>query len=223
VLAGSGKGQLPAGTYMRDSFLATDNLNPGVRVALATAVAQDKAVMRRFTFLLLNDAEAQGIRLATEHPSDEEMFGLIDRMCRKKGYSLALLKRYSRWFRKNVVKVKVNRVMCKKITEALISILLSDLLQISEESPIISQWVSELNIIPYFEAFVRCCTLSRAVFEEKCEQFPEAVVTIRDYADAELLFRRLFADTFEVYKNGIVNAVTASGRGIMRSGVGFDG
>ena len=70
---------------------------------------------------------------------------------------------------------------------------------------------------------MRCCTLSRAVFEEKCEQFPEAVVTIRDYADAELLFRRLFADTFEVYKNGIVNAVTASGRGIMRSEVGFDG
>ena len=223
VLAGSGKGQLPPGTYMKDSFLATDNLNPGVRIALSTAVIQDKAVMRRFTFLLLNNEESQGIRLATEHPSDAEIFGMIDVLCKKKGYSLALLKRYSRWFRKNVVKVKVNRVLCKKITEELIRELLADLLQIDTDSPVISQWVAELNIIPYYEAFVRCCTLSRAVFEEKAEIFPEVIVSMKDYYDAEQLFRRLFSDTFEVYKNGIVEAVTTSGRGIMRSGVGFSG
>jgi hypothetical protein len=223
VLAGSGKGQLPHGTFMRDSLLATDNLNPGVRNALATAVIQDRAVMRRFTFLQVRVEDAERVKMAKESPSDDEVVGLIDVQCRKKGYSLKQIGRFGRWFRREVTKVKTERGVCKLATEQLMRELIARALGMNEDHEVINRWVMELNLIPYYEAFVRCVTLSRKVFEQKEIGLPKGPYhpSMFDYLESERFFRRLFEDTFDVYRPGMSEAATQMEQGVKRSFGGF--
>jgi hypothetical protein len=224
ILAGSGKGALPPGTVMKDSFLATDNLNPTVRSALGTAVSQDKAVMRRFTFLQLTEDEASGVRNAVTNPSVDEVYPFMNRLAKDKGYSLEAMKRYSRWFRKECLYVRMNRRWCKLMTEGIIADLIADAAGIGKDTDVVQRWVAELNVIPYMEAFVRCCTLSNAVFHSTKEELPKTCeALLSDYIDAERLFRRLFADTFDVYKEGLVSSGLDDSRGVKRMMGGFVG
>jgi hypothetical protein len=223
VLAGSGKGQLPKGTFMRDSFLATDNVDPDVRKALSTAIVHDKAVMRRFTFLQIRAKEAAEVRGVEFVPPDDEIYEYVDAVCRKKGYSLKQMARFGRWFRREVGKVLPDRMMCVRATEGIMRELLADVLKLRGDQEVFDKWCAELNLIPFYEAFVRCCTLMRHVFKTKVNEFPERPynVSLFDYYNAERLFRRLFVDTFDIYREGIVQATVAMQQGVVRMNVGF--
>lgn len=223
VLAGSGKGQLPPGTFMRDSLIATDNLNEGVKSALSTAVAQDRAIMRRFTFVLIGRDEVERVRMAKESPADNEVYDLVDEQMKKRGYTLKQMGRFARWFRREVGKVRLDREMCKSATEGLLKEMLAKLLGISEENEVIGSWVAELNLIPYYEAFLRCCVLSRYVFAVKEMGLPEAPykISLFDYIEAERYFRKLFGDTLSIYRGGLVEAAAHMSQGVKRAFGGF--
>jgi hypothetical protein len=225
ALAGSGKGSLPPGTFMKDSFLATDNLQEDILSSLCEMIRTDKAVARRFTFLKVTDQDADNVKNAQERPSPDEMYKRVNTIFMKnKGFLLKDLQRFAKWFRKAAVKVRVDSKRCKATTEAIEIEFIKGVLTTGQTvlaDPSIDnlarKWSMELNIIPFFEGFVRCCATLRCVMHEKNEVLPTVMVEDQDYIEAEKYFRRLFGDTFNIYSDGIKTAFDIESSGIKRT------
>jgi hypothetical protein len=230
VLAGSGKGALPPDTFMKDSFLATDNLQVDIIRALCEMVRTDKAVARRFTFLQVTNTDADNVKNAQERPSPDEMYKRVDEIFKStKGYGLYDLRRYGHWFRKASSNIRVDSKFCKEKAESILIEFVKGILTEGQTTLVddsinvaAKQWSMELNVIPFYEAFVRCCAVLRCTIEHTEESLPTIYVKGVDYEDAEKYFRRLFRDTFDVYKEGVRDSFALESSVISKSFVGLN-
>jgi len=227
--SGSGKGDSKKEDYMRDSFLAADNMKEEVRLAFCSLV-RDGGLFRRFSFLKISGEDKRNVQKARIRPSHDELLEGVSEMYLQKGLSINKVKRFSRWFRRVAAQVQVDGERCfdvcyavqKEILRGIWNRLYAGQRELDDESvfnEFLENWVSEQNIVPTYEGLVRCCAVERAVINEKRKVLPVVKKAVNeDYIEAEKLFRRLCRDTFEIYDDGIVRWIRdVNERGLRRT------
>ena len=215
---GSGKGALEKGMYMKDSFLASDNMVAEVRNAFASKI-KDGAIFRRFCFLRINDEDKISVQEADIRPSSNDLVDAVDDKYRSMGLDIGTVKRFSRWFRKAVVNVKLSgkktKAECESIQEEHLKDIWNEMVAGQRKlegdegnekfKEFFKKWSSIQNLIPTYEGFVRCCAAARCVEQCNEEKLPEIVVEDIDYISASKLFKRVFIDTCNIYRTGITD------------------
>jgi hypothetical protein len=219
-IAGSGKGALEKGKgYMRDSFLACDNMVAEVRNAFCSFV-RDGGLLRRFSFLRITDIDKIGVQEADIRPSSTDMMDAAEERYEAMGLSGHLVKRFSRWFRRVAAKVNLSGKKAKLEAESVQHGCLKGLWNeiysgqkgLDDEqtfNEFFVKWISTQNLIPSYEALVRCCAVARCVEQCNDQRLPEIIVEDQDYDEAKILFKRLFEDSLNIYRTGVAKWMMA--------------